>query len=236
MGGDLLDTFHHSQEMSSGIVYSCVADSSGVIVSQSNNPLIDNVAEVLIQSSIDLLIDHKKSFSGHPKTKGHTIQYIVDDEICYLSAAAADFPQRICFAFLDDIKREYASNYQGQNKNQAFQQYLAERMDYFSNNPEADKLSSLKVRVTEITDIMHGNVERLLQRGEAIEGIETRAEDLRVKTADFDRQAKRLRCKMCRENAKMCVCLTLIILFVILLVAGGIGALIYIIFFSGLVL
>ena len=53
------------------IVYSCVADSSGVIVSESDNPMIDNVVEVLLESSIDFLIDHKKSFSGHSKTKGY---------------------------------------------------------------------------------------------------------------------------------------------------------------------
>jgi len=221
---------------SPGITYSCIADSSGVIISESCNPLIDNVVEVLLESSIDFLIDHKKSFSGHSKTRGHTIQYIVDDEICYLSAATQEFPQRICFAFLDDIKREYTSNFQGKNKNQAFQKYLAERMDYFSNDPEADKLSGLKVKVSEITDIMHGNVEKLLQRGEAIEGIESRAEELRVKTADFDRQAKRLKCKMCQENAKMCVCLTAIIIFVVLLVLAVAGVLIYIIGFSGLVI
>merc|ERR1712063_148516 len=124
----------------------------------------------------------------------------------------------------------------GQNKNQAFQKFLNEKMDYYSNNPEADKLSGLKVKVTEITDIMHGNVEKLLQRGEVIEGIESRAEELRVKTADFDRQAKRLKCKMCQENAKMCVCLTIVILAVIFLVLAVVGVLIYVIFFSGLVI
>lgn len=53
-----------------GIVYSCVADSSGVIVSESSTPSIDHVVEVLLESSIDFLIDHKKSFSGHAKTRG----------------------------------------------------------------------------------------------------------------------------------------------------------------------
>merc|ERR1712115_130930 len=112
--------------------------------------------------------------------------------------------------------------------NQAFQKYLIERMEYYSNNPEADKLSGLKVKVTEITDIMHGNVEKLLQRGEAIEGIESRAEELRVKTADFDRQARRLKCKMCQENIKMCVCLAVVITLVVLGIATVVGVVIYV--------
>ena len=60
--------------------------------------------------------------------------------------------------------------------------------------------------------------EKLLERGEAIEGIETKADDLRVKTADFDRQARNLKCKMCQENAKMCVCLVAVIVVSIIVV------------------
>lgn len=53
---------------------------------------------------------------------------MVDDEICYISCASPDFPQRICFAFLDDIKSEYVANYQGKNKNHEYQRFLIERM------------------------------------------------------------------------------------------------------------
>lgn len=52
-----------------GIVYSCIADNSGIIVSESSNAAIDGVIEVLIEN-IDFLIDHKKSYSGHAKTRG----------------------------------------------------------------------------------------------------------------------------------------------------------------------
>ena len=51
------------------IVYSCVADSSGVIVAVSRNPAIDTIIDVLLEN-INFSVDHKKSFSGHPKTKG----------------------------------------------------------------------------------------------------------------------------------------------------------------------
>ena len=51
------------------IVYACIAESSGIIVAESQNPIVDPVIDVLLEN-IDFLIDHKKSFAGHPKTKG----------------------------------------------------------------------------------------------------------------------------------------------------------------------
>ena len=51
------------------IVYAGVADTTGIVVQCSKNPVIDTVIEVLL-NNIDLMVDHKKSFSGHPKTKG----------------------------------------------------------------------------------------------------------------------------------------------------------------------
>ncbi len=53
--------------------------------------------------------------------------------------------------------------------------------------------------------------EKLLVRGDVIEGIEGRTEDLRVKTSEFDKQAKRVRCAMCVEHCKAITCLVIVI-------------------------
>lgn len=197
---------------------------------------MEPVIDVLLEN-VDYLVNHKKSFTSHPKTRGHTIQYVVDDnELCFLSAATDGFPQIICFDFLQDIMNEFVNNYMGRQKNKAFQKYLAERMDYFTNDPEANKISALKVKVAEVTDIMHENVERLLQRGEMIEGIEARAEDLRVKTSDFDKETRRIRCAMCMEHWKLTLCIIFIVLFFVALSVAIVAVLMYIIFGSGLVL
>jgi len=217
------------------LTYACIADASGIIVSESQNPLIDEVVSVLLQK-VDYYVDHKKSFAGHPKTKGHTIQYVVDNEICFLSAASADFPQRICFAFLEKIRSDYFTQFQEKGNTPSLKAYIVEQMDFFSNNPAADKLSGLKVKVNEITNVMHENVEKLLDRGVMIEGIESRTEDLRVKTSEFDKQAKRVRCAMCVEHCKAIVCLIIVIIVILVIIIVVIAVLIYVIFFSGAVI
>lgn len=50
-----------------------------------------------------------------------------------------------------------------------------------------------------------------MRKGQLIEDLEYRAENLQVKVSEFNRQTKRLKCKMCQENLKACVCLTVVI-------------------------
>jgi len=51
------------------IVFGGVATSTGLLVYHALNPSISMVIEALL-SSIDFLVDHKRSFSSHAKTHG----------------------------------------------------------------------------------------------------------------------------------------------------------------------
>ena len=53
---------------------------------------------------------------------------------------------------------------------------------------------------------------KLLARGERIEAIETKAEDLRSKTNTFDKKTKEVVCAMCVYNIKMTICLIITII------------------------
>ena len=56
--------------MPDDIVVAAVADSSGVLVSIINNPVVGTVIEQLLNTgSIDFLVDHKKTFAANPKTQ-----------------------------------------------------------------------------------------------------------------------------------------------------------------------
>ena len=42
----------------------------------------------------------------------------------------------------------------------------------------------------------------IIERGEKLEHIEQKADDLRIKTQDFGKTAQKVRCAMCVENCK----------------------------------
>eukprot|EP01096_Ripella_sp_DP13-Kostka_P003311 TRINITY_DN1482_c0_g1_i1.p1 TRINITY_DN1482_c0_g1~~TRINITY_DN1482_c0_g1_i1.p1 ORF type:complete len:218 (+),score=94.36 TRINITY_DN1482_c0_g1_i1:210-863(+) len=202
------------------IAYACIADSSGMVCFVSKNPSLDQMARLLIDS-IDLQTDHRKSYQGHAKTKNHSFQYIVSDQTCYLSAATETFPQRICFSYLERIRAEYIKNFMGKGKLKGLENLMASEMDFFSNNPEADKLRNVVNKVDEVKGIMHKNVEDLLQRGERIEYIEGKAQDLKDRTVTFQKQAERARCALCKQNMKVTICLIITAIVLLCVIVGG---------------
>jgi len=203
------------------IVYCGVAEKSGVLVYHSTHPSVTNVVEALL-GTIDFAVDYKKSYSAHPKTQGHTIQYVVDDEICFISAARDGFQTRLCFALLEKVKNEYFQNYQGQENLDALQGFLVEQMDFYSNSPDADKIRALQGKVDQVADVMHTNVVKLITRGDNLTSIESQAVNLSKRSDVLKTKAKEVRCAMCVQNVKMTVCLVITIVVVVLLLGGGI--------------
>ena len=40
------------------------------------------------------------SFSASKVSQGNNLQYIIEDEVCFMCASEMEFSRRICFAFL----------------------------------------------------------------------------------------------------------------------------------------
>jgi len=216
-----------------GIVFGGVADANGFVAVCSEEHFVENVINELLETkAIDFTVDHKKSLSSTGKTRGHTIQYMVEEEMLFISSARDGFPQRICFAFLQRLKDSFFMQFRvdGKIKKSDLQAFLTTEMDFFSNNPEADKLRGLQSKVDQIKDIMHENVEKMLVRGEKIESIEDKAEDLRKTTKAFDKVTKKVRCAMCRENVKMTICLAITLVVALVLIVGVVFAVIEVAF------
>lgn len=64
---------------------------------------------------------------------------------------------------------------------------------------KADKLQDVKLKVTEVTAIMHSNIQNALERGEKIEVLEEKSKNLSDSAKLFERSSKKLRCKMLRD-------------------------------------
>eukprot|EP00339_Tiarina_fusa_P014686 CAMPEP_0117042060 /NCGR_PEP_ID=MMETSP0472-20121206/29319_1 /TAXON_ID=693140 ORGANISM="Tiarina fusus, Strain LIS" /NCGR_SAMPLE_ID=MMETSP0472 /ASSEMBLY_ACC=CAM_ASM_000603 /LENGTH=216 /DNA_ID=CAMNT_0004753209 /DNA_START=1 /DNA_END=648 /DNA_ORIENTATION=- len=215
--------------MSEGrIVYSGIATASGIKVYHSDFTSINAVIQSLV-TSIDFQIDQKRSFGAAPQTKGHTIQYLVDDEVAFISSATSEFPHRICFKFLQAISSEYKthgdlSSTSGQRQ---ISKFLAEKMKFYSEDSSVDQIRQLNSQVSEVKNIMHSNIESVLARGDSLDNIMTKAEALEDKSVIFHKRAKKLKCAMLQENIKMCVLLTAIIICIIIVLVGGLSGLIY---------
>jgi len=117
--------------------------------------------------------------------------YISESYFVFLCVAEADVGIRIPFAFLGDIQNRFFTTF-GQktpvaniNYGEAFGRTLQDKMLYFSEDPSADKVNRVKKEIDEVKVVMERNIEKVLDRGEKIEILLSKTEDLSYSSFDF---------------------------------------------------
>eukprot|EP01111_Echinosteliopsis_oligospora_P005942 TRINITY_DN1973_c0_g1_i1.p1 TRINITY_DN1973_c0_g1~~TRINITY_DN1973_c0_g1_i1.p1 ORF type:complete len:269 (-),score=68.10 TRINITY_DN1973_c0_g1_i1:83-889(-) len=152
----------------------------------------------------------------------HIFHYIVDDGITYLCMADEEFGRRIPFAFLEDIKNRFKATYGDRGRtalaygmNSDFSRVLQGQMDYYSNNPGADKITKVRGEIDEVKSVMVHNIEKVLERGERIELLVDKTENLNQSAFKFKKQSTALKRAMWWKNVKIMIILVFVILVVV---------------------
>ncbi|TPX65946.1 hypothetical protein SpCBS45565_g04782 [Spizellomyces sp. 'palustris'] len=95
--------------------------------------------------------------------------------------------------------------------------------------PVPTKTEQVLKEVNETVDIAQDNIQKLMARGENLEQLQGKTENLATQANRFKKSAKEVRRKMWWQNVKMQVCLACLVLFllavVILIVLWQTGAL-----------
>ncbi|CAG5118552.1 unnamed protein product, partial [Candidula unifasciata] len=82
-----------------------------------------------------------------------------------------------------------------------------------------EQLDQLQTEVSEVTSLLKNNVEKVLERGERIDTLQSRSEDLENSSTHFRSSAVKIRKKMWWNNCKMtCIIATVVTLIIIIIV------------------
>ncbi|KAL9436258.1 hypothetical protein AB3S75_022331 [Citrus x aurantiifolia] len=159
---------------------------------------------------------------------GHTFNYLVDNG--FIESVGRQVP----IAFLERVKEDFTKRYGGgkaatavaNGLNKEFGPKLKEHMQYCIDHPEEiSKLAKVKAQVSEVKGVMMDNIEKVLDRGEKIELLVDRTENLRSQAQDFRQQGTQMRRKMWFQNMKIKLIvlgiIIALILIIVLSVCGG---------------
>eukprot|EP01094_Clydonella_sp_ATCC50884_P028817 TRINITY_DN8785_c0_g1_i1.p1 TRINITY_DN8785_c0_g1~~TRINITY_DN8785_c0_g1_i1.p1 ORF type:complete len:210 (+),score=83.19 TRINITY_DN8785_c0_g1_i1:232-861(+) len=182
-----------------------LADAEGVLCKVINKPQLEPVIEALLQN-LDFLENHKKAFEAVEKTYGHTIMYTMHDGLCFLCAAEEDMRQRVCFSFLDSLMREWFANHLGKRKSGTFEQFMQGEIEFYSFNPDADRIRGLQDKISDITDIMQENLQGMMMRSEKNEVIQKKAERVQDRSEVFRLKTEQVKCQQCVYDWCPCCC------------------------------
>ncbi|XP_006349937.1 putative vesicle-associated membrane protein 726 isoform X2 [Solanum tuberosum] len=145
----------------------------------------------------------------------------------YCVVATESAGREIPLAFLDRVKNDFSKKYAGgkaatasaKSLNREFGSKLKEHMKYCCDHPEEiSKLSKVKAQVSEVKGVMMENIEKVLDRGEKIELLVDKTDNLRSQAQDFRQQGTKIRRKMWYENMKIKLVVFSIILVLILII------------------
>ncbi|KAF8654818.1 hypothetical protein HU200_061452 [Digitaria exilis] len=168
-------------------------------------------------------------FSGYRYC--HTSKHGGDKYVCFSTAycvvAVESVGRQIPIAFLDRVKEDFTKKYGGgkaataaaNSLNREFGSKLKEHMQYCVDHPEeVSKLAKVKAQVSEVKGVMMENIEKVLDRGEKIELLVDKTENLRSQAQDFRQQGTKVRRKMWLQNMKIKLIVLGIIIALILII------------------
>ncbi|KAF2292613.1 hypothetical protein GH714_026019 [Hevea brasiliensis] len=130
----------------------------------------------------------------------------------YCVVAVESVGRQVPIAFLERIKEDFTKKYGGgkaatavaNSLNKEFGPKLKEQMQYCVDHPEeVSKLAKVKAQVSEVKGVMMENIEKVLDRGEKIELLVDKTENLRSQAQDFRQQGTKMRRKMWLQNMKI---------------------------------
>ncbi|KAE8674203.1 VAMP722 protein [Hibiscus syriacus] len=158
---------------------------------------------------------------------GHTFNYLVDNGYIYCVVADESAGRQIPIAFLERIQDDFVSKY-GSGKaatapanslNKEFGPKLKEHMQYCIEHPEEiSKLAKVKAQVSEVKGVMMENIEKVLDRGEKIELLVDKTENLHHQAQDFRSTGTKIRRKMWLQNMKIKLIVLGILIALILII------------------
>ncbi|XP_019169813.1 PREDICTED: vesicle-associated membrane protein 721-like [Ipomoea nil] len=158
---------------------------------------------------------------------GHTFNYLVDNGFTYCVVAEESAGRQIPIGYLERIKDDFVSKYGGgkaaaaaaNSLNREFGPKLRDHMQYCVDHPEeVSKLSKVKAQVSEVKGVMMENIEKVLDRGEKIELLVDKTENLHNQAQDFRNTGTQIRRKMWLQNMKIKLIVLGIIIALILII------------------
>ncbi|KAF9615227.1 hypothetical protein IFM89_022489 [Coptis chinensis] len=143
--------------------------------------------------------------------------------LCMADDAAG---RRIPFAFLEDIHGRFVKTYGravhtalAYGMNDEFSRILSQQMDFYSNDPNADRLNRLKGEMSQVRNVMIENIDKVLERGDRLELLVDKTSTMQGNTFRFRKQTRRFKNSVWWRNVKLTVAaivLLLIIIYVVL--------------------
>lgn len=153
----------------------------------------------------------------------YLFHYICEDRIIYLCITDDDFERSKAFLFLNEIKKRFQTQYGVRAQtalpyamNSEFSRVIASQMRTLTDNKQQpDQLDKVQNQVDELKGIMVRNIDQIADRGERLELLVDKTEDLSSNAVSFKKTSRSLARSMWLKNIKITIFIVVIVIIVI---------------------
>lgn len=142
----------------------------------------------------------------------YLFHYVAEDGIVYMCITDDEFERQRAFLFLEDIKQRFQVTYGAQihnalpyAMNSEFAQVLAGQMNHYTESRDIDKLSRLQGEVSDVKDILVKNIESLAGRGEHLELLVNKTDNLNTSAVTFKTTSRTLARTLWWKNVRIII-------------------------------
>ncbi|KAJ8254888.1 hypothetical protein GJAV_G00198480 [Gymnothorax javanicus] len=190
-----------------------------------------NFLEVAEQVLAKIPSENNKLTYSHGNYLFH---YICHDRIIYLCITDDVFERSRAFSFLSEVKKRFQTTYGSRAQtalpyamNSEFSCALAAQMKHHTDPQPTDRVTETQTQVDDLKGIMVRNIDLVAQRGEKLELLIDKTENLVDTSISFRTSSRNLSQAMCVKNLKLTVILvsvSIVMLYIIVSAAcGGLG-------------
>nr|XP_039261610.1 vesicle-associated membrane protein 7-like [Styela clava] len=167
----------------------------------------------------------------------YLFHYVRENGIVYYAITEDEFERSKAFQFLGEIKRKFQRNYGDlaltalpYAMDNEFSRELWSHMQKYSKpvveSPEISKVKQVNDQLDELKGIMVKNIDSITERGENLNLLVDKTEDLSQSSVTFKKQSTNLARKLFWKNVKITIVLIVVAIIVIyFLVSAGCGGL-----------
>ncbi|XP_015522899.1 vesicle-associated membrane protein 7 isoform X2 [Neodiprion pinetum] len=164
----------------------------------------------------------------------YLFHYMCDNRIVYMCITDDEFQRSRAFLYLNEIKRRFEAAYGhgaqtalAYAMNSEFSRVLANEMKHYSESTDIDTLSKVHGELDELKDIMVKNIDNVAARGERLELLINKTENLTASSVTFRKTSRNLARSLFWKNIKLYVIVALVLIvviyFVVAMACGGLA-------------
>lgn len=156
--------------------------------------------------------------------------YLSSQGYTFLAVADDAYGRAIPFAFVEKVRDEWFAKWadkgasaSAHSLDKSFGARLKYWMEYCETHPdEVSKAAEVQKKVDEVKGIMVENIERVLERGEKIELLVDKTDNLRFQADKFHKTGRSLRNKMWWQNFKVQIIVVLVVILIAVIIFASV--------------